>query len=173
MSFADFAQSIVSANLRHVAEVWYQARNGRQMPAWNDINPARLKAQLPIVWSYTYDESRDDFVGRLAGQSILAMSSGQFKGLWLSEIRPPDKYPRSLARARRIVKEPALYRGEGLVYQTAERFGFGERISLPISHRGEAGAGIFGATEFRSCGDWERDWPADKCEVENWFALDQ
>ena len=172
MSFADFEQSIISTNLRHVAGVWHQACSGRKMPAWNDINPARLKAQLPIVWSYSYDADRDDFVGRLAGQTILGMTSGQFKGLWLSDIRPPDKYPRSLARARRIVKEPALYRGEGLVYQTAEKFGFGERISLPISHEGNTGAGIFGATEFRSCGDWESSWTTEKKEIEHWFSMD-
>ena len=172
MSFADFEQSIMSANLRHVAAVWHQARNGRPVPAWSDINPAKLKAQLPIVWSYSYDAERDDFVGRLAGQSILGMSSGQFKGLWLSEIRPPDKYPRSLARARRIVKEPALYRGEGLVYQNAEKFGFGERLSLPLSNQGTIASGMFGATEFRSCGDWESSWTADRREIEHWFSLD-
>ena len=172
MSFADFEQSIISTNLRHVARVWRQACGDRQMPAWNDINPARLKAQLPIVWSYSYDADRDDFVGRLAGQAILGMSAGQFKGLWLSDIRPPDKYPRSLERARRIVKEPALYRGEGLVYQTAEKFGFGERISLPISGQGNAAPGIFGATEFRSFGDWETSWTTDKREIEHWFSID-
>lgn len=172
MSFADFAQSIVSTNLRHVAEVWHQACNGRRMPAWSDINPARLKAQLPIVWSYTYDPERDDFIGRLAGQTILGMSCGHFKGLWLSEIRPPDKYPRSLARARRIVKEPALYRGEGLVYQTSEKFGFGERISLPIASQDSFASGIFGATHFHSCGDWEAPRTIEKREIEHWFSID-
>ena len=84
MSFADFEQSIISKDPRHVAGVWHQACSGRQMPTWKDINPARLKAQLPIVWSYSYDADRDDFVGRLAGQAILGMSSGQFKGLTVS-----------------------------------------------------------------------------------------
>ena len=171
MSFADFERSIVSANLKQVALVWYEAKNNRAVPAWSDINPAKLKAQLPIIWSYVYDPVRDDFVGRLAGQSILSMSTGQFKGLWLSEIRPPDKYPRSLARARRIVQEPALYRGEGLVYKTAERFGFGERISLPLSGNGDGATGIFGATEFRSFGEWESNWTSEG-EIENWFGLD-
>jgi hypothetical protein len=90
MSFATYWQSIMSANLKHVAQVWHEARNGRPIPAWRDINPAKLKAQLRIVWSYSYDVKRDDFVGRLAGDAISGMSGGQFKGLWLSQLRPPN-----------------------------------------------------------------------------------
>jgi hypothetical protein len=171
VSFAEFEQSIISVNLKQVARVWYEARNGRQMPAWTDISPAKLKTQLPMVWSYAYDAERDDFVGRLAGEAISGMSSGRFKGLWLSELRPPDKYPRALARARRIVKEPALYRGEGLVYKTADNFGYGERISLPISTNGSDSDGIFGATEYRSFSDWDTSSPAGRTEIEHWFSV--
>lgn len=172
MSFAEFEQSINSVNLKQVALVWCEARRGRRMPAWTDINPAKLKAQLPIVWSYAYDAERDDFVGRLAGVAISGMSSGRFKGLWLSELRPPDMYPRSLARAQRIVKEPALYRGEGLVYKTADNFGYGERISLPVSTDGVTADGIFGATEYRSFADWDITSPPERTEIEHWFSVD-
>ena len=98
MSFVEFETSIGSSNLVQVALVWQKACQGRRIPAWRDISPAMLKPQLPIVWSYTYDSDRDDFVGRLAGIAISNMSAGRFKGLWLSELRPPDRYPRSLGR---------------------------------------------------------------------------
>ena len=168
MSFAEFQASIVSSNLSQVALVWKKACQGRPMPAWSDISPAMLKPQLPIVWSYIYDADRDDFVGRLAGIAISNMSGGRFKGLWLSELRPPDMYPRSLARARRVVKEPALYRGEGLVYKTADNFGYGERIALPLSTDGHTPDGIFGATEYRNIADWDASSPAARTEIEHW-----
>ena len=41
------------------------------MPAWQDIKPARIAAQLPIIWSYSYDQGTDEFTGRLAGDRIV------------------------------------------------------------------------------------------------------
>ncbi|MBA2682430.1 MAG: PAS domain-containing protein [Ktedonobacteraceae bacterium] len=171
MGFAEFEQSISSPNLKSVARHWDEVRGGRRMPSWTDIRPAQIKAQLSIVWSYDYEPARDDFVGRLAGIAISGMSSGRFKGLRLSELRPIDQYPRALARARRVVKDPALYRGEGLVYKTANDFGFGERIALPISNDGNTADGIFGATEYTRYPSFDPSDPEARTEVEYWFSL--
>jgi len=70
------------------------------------------------------------------------------------------------------VKEPALYRGKGLVYKTADNFGYGERISLPISNDGHTPDGIFGATEYRNIAEWDASSPAGRTESEHWFSLD-
>jgi hypothetical protein len=171
MDFDQFERSIESANLRKVARHWHEMRGPKLMPSWNDLRPSAIKAQLSIVWAYDYDPQNDDFVGKLAGIAITGMTNGRFKGVRLSELRPPNRYPRSLARALRVIKDPALYRGEGLVYATSESFGYGERISLPFSTDGIHGDGIFGATEFKSLAQWPRG--IAESEQEHWFALTQ
>jgi len=168
-TFAAFENAISSASLKAVARHWREIFHGNQLPSWNDIRPSAIKSYLSIVWCYDYDPVTDDFIGRLAGREITGISSKPFKGTRLSELRPDDKYPRSLIRARRVVQEPALYRGQGLVYKTAESFGLGERVVMPLRREGNCPAAIFGATEYRSVTEWEN--PNPQGEEEQWFSL--
>jgi hypothetical protein len=124
-----------------------------------------------MVWCYDYDVDTDDFIGRLAGNAIVGISGIQFKGSKLSRLRPVDRYPRSLDRARRILHEPALYRGLGLVYRSPESCGFGERISMPLAGDGRSPPGIFGATEFKSLAEWQKIGASTEGEEEAWFSL--
>ena len=168
-AFADFENSILSPALKEVANHWRDVCASGRLPAWSDIRPAALKKHLPIVWSYDYLPDEDDFVGKLAGHDITGVSSKPFKGTRLSALRPGDKYPRSLIRARRVLHEPALYHGKGLVYTTANSFGVGERVVMPLEGRGGQSSGIFGATQYKELADWkvsEMD-----AETENWFSL--
>jgi len=169
--FAEFENSISSPALKQVAQHWLEICGPGRLPSWNDLRPSAIKAHLPIVWSYDYDVSRDDFVGRLAGVEITGVSTKPFKGTRLSELRPDDKYPRSLIRARRVLQEPALYRGQGLVYRTGGNSGFGERIVMPLVAQGTHPAGIFGATEYKSLAEWLLTSSDIKSENEYWFSL--
>lgn len=170
-TFTEFETAISSAALKEVARYWHSLARGGRLPSWNDIRPSAIKAHLPIVWCYDYDPAQDDFVGRLAGHEISGVSTKPFKGTRLSELRPNDKYPRSLIRAKRVVQEPALYRGYGIVYKTAERRGFGERIVMPLAASGTQPAAIFGATEFKSISEWALSSPDPHAEDEKWFSL--
>jgi len=154
--YAAFENAISSIALKAVARHWRDVCRAGHPPSWNDIRPTAIKAHLPIVWCYDYDIALDDFIGRLAGIEITEMSNKPFKGTRLSELRPTDKYPRSLIRARRVIQEPALYRGFGLVYKTQESRGFGERIVMPLIANNIHPAAIFGATEFKSVAEWAR-----------------
>jgi hypothetical protein len=169
-TFAAFENAISSASLKKVAQYWREICDGRRLPSWSDIRPSAIKSHLPIVWCYDYDIIEDDFIGRLAGQRITGLSNKPFKGTRLSELRPNDKYPRALIRARRVVQEPSLYRGQGLVYKTAESFGVGERVVMPLRQDGIQPAGIFGATEYRSITEWN-SLPSNRGEYEQWFSL--
>jgi hypothetical protein len=169
--FSEFETAISSAALKEVARHWHSLVRDGRLPSWSDIRPSAIKAHLPVVWCYDYDPGLDDFVGRLAGHEIAGVSSKSFKGTRLSELRPNDKYPRSLIRAKRVVQEPALYRGYGIVYRTAERRGFGERIVMPLAANGSQPAAIFGATEFKSISEWARSSPDPNAEDEKWFSL--
>ena len=154
-----------------MARYWRKICEDSQLPSWKDICPSGIKNHLPIVWSYDYDPAADDFIGRLAGEKITRLSDKPFKGARLSEIRPNDKYPRSLIRAKRVVLEPALYRGHGLVYKTDESVGVGERIVMPLRRDRDGPAGIFGATEFQNVADWKNRSLNLHGEDEQWFSL--
>ncbi|MEO8302302.1 MAG: PAS domain-containing protein [Rhizomicrobium sp.] len=170
-AFAHFESAIVSPDLKKVAQYWREICSAERPPAWSDIRPAAITAQLRIIWSYDYDAAHDDFIGRLAGVAITGLTKKPFKGTRLSELRPSDKYPRSLQRAKRVLKEPALYRGHGLVYKTDDIGGFGERIVMPLRSAGSAPAGIFGATMFKSVIDWAHAPSISDKEDEQWFSL--
>ena len=170
-AFAQFESSIVSSDLKEVARYWHAICLGNRVPSWGDIRPTAIKTQLRIVWCYDYDAGLDDFIGRLAGVAITGLMKKQFKGARLSEIRPNDKYPRSLMRAKRVLKEPALYRGYGLVYKTDDIGGIGERIVMPLRSSGTVPAGIFGATAFKSVIDWAHAPSVSDKEDELWVSL--
>ena len=170
-AFAQFESSIASPDLKKVAHYWREICSPDRLPGWNDIRPAAITAQLRIVWCYDYDPALDDFIGRLAGVTITGLTKKPFKGTRLSELRPSDKYPRALIRARRVLKEPALYRGQGLVYKTEDIGGFGERIVMPLRGAGNVPAGIFGATMFKSVIDWANAPSVSDKEDELWFSL--
>ena len=170
-TYADFENSIASRALKDVARHWRAICIDGRLPSWDDLRPSAIKAHLPIVWCYDYDPAADDFIGRLAGLEITALSTGPFKGTRLSALRPADKYPRSLIRAKRVVQEPALYRGHGVVYKTAERQGVGERIVMPLAAKRRNPAGIFGATAFKSVSEWAISNLVPDDENEMWFSL--
>ncbi|HJS45535.1 MAG TPA: PAS domain-containing protein [Rhizomicrobium sp.] len=170
-AFAQFESSIASPDLKEVAQYWRQICSPPRLPSWNDIRPNAIKAQLRIIWCYDYDPALDDFIGRLAGVAITSLSKKPFKGARLSELRPADKYPRSMIRAKRVLQEPALYRGYGLVYKTDDIGGIGERIVMPLRSAGNLPAAIFGAATFRSVIDWAHAPSVDNKEDEQWFSL--
>lgn len=169
--YTAFENSISSTSLKEVARHWREICDENQLPCWNDIRPFAIKNHLGMVWCYDYDSVEDDFIGRLAGHKITRLSDKPFKGARLSKLRPNDKYPRSLIRARRVVHEPALYRGQGLVYKTEGGIGWGERIVMPLRREGTCPAGIFGATEFQSMTDGENFSLNLRGEDEQWFSL--
>jgi len=119
------------------------------MPAWGDIRPARIAAQLPIIWSYRYDPLSGDFVGRLAGDQITAIFGKSFRNLPLVDAHPAADYPWIHALCKRVVSEPAIHHYSGRVFMQLSRFGHGERIMLPLSTDGHVSDGILGATLYQ------------------------
>jgi hypothetical protein len=148
MSFETFRNAIVSPALRAVADHWATARGDRVMPSWEQLQPARIAAQLPIIWVYKYDRQTREFLGRLAGDRISRYYGKNFRGLRLSDLHPPDRLPRMAAIMNRIVEEPALYSSSGVLFRQGDRTGTGERIILPLAGDGLHGDGVIGASDF-------------------------
>ena len=147
MDFAAFQAVIVSPALKRVAGHWRDARGDRAMPAWEDIKPSAIKAQLPIIWSYKYDPLTRTFTGRMSGDKITAIFEKNFRGVLMSDLVRTSDFGWVYALNKRIVSEPALYRSEGRVFKHLDRCGVGERIVMPLSDDGVVGDGILGATE--------------------------
>jgi hypothetical protein len=170
MRFAAFEKSILSSDLKAVAAHWIEARGTKRIPSWADIRPAAIVKQLPIVWSYVYDPAEDEFIGRLGGDAITRIFDKNLKGIRLSELQPVLDYKRLSARAKRVMTEPALFRGHGLVFKQLDRYGQGERIIMPLSRDGISGDAIFGATDYQVIGHLPSE-AEEVAEVEDWFTL--
>lgn len=147
-AFEQFLAMVEAPALRAVALHWDAVRRCPALPAWRDIDPAALKPYLPIVWSWKYDRASDCFTGRLAGETITMLFGRSLRGRPMAEFFRADAYPRIFARHKRVVTEPALYHGIGLVFRHEGRAGQGERIILPLAGDGRNGDGILGATVY-------------------------
>jgi hypothetical protein len=149
MSYDRFCASITDPALVAVAEHWRAARSGRCMPAWRDIDPASIRKQLPIVWSWRWDAALATFIGRLAGEEIIAVLGTNTHGKRLDEVFRPDACAAVELRYRRVMEEPALMHSRGKVFLMSGGVGEGERIVLPLATDGVQGDGVIGATVYR------------------------
>ena len=149
MSYEHFCAAITEPALIAVAEHWNAARAGRAMPAWRDIDPAAIKKHLPIVWSWRWDPALGTFIGRLAGDEIIAVLGKNTHGRRIDEVFRPEARSAVLARYKRVIDEPALMRGHGKVFRLSGGFGHGERIAMPLASDFTHGDGVLGATIYR------------------------
>lgn len=172
MSLRAFEGAIESELLRGVVRHWSEVKGARRMPAWEDIRPSALKAQIPIVWAWKFDRGSGTFTGRLAGERIQSVFGTTIRGARMSDIFFGREYEKILARHTRVVKTPAFFRGRGLVFHHLERFDRGERIILPLAGDGMHADGIIGATEFSSTFGPVGETGMGTVETEEWFGLD-
>ena len=164
------AASIHSHNLKAVFAHWVEAKGAHAMPSWEQLSPARIAHQLPLIWAYRYDWEADKFLGRLAGDKICQIFGKNIRGLRLDEIFPPDAVDWTHRLYQRVVQEPALYHSRGAVFSHLKRWGIGERVILPLSSDGIVGDGLLGVTDYRyphpAAGE-----AAAIAETERWFSL--
>jgi hypothetical protein len=170
VAFEAFFAGITAEPLKQVARHWAAVRGTRAVPGWRDLRPSAIAAQLPILWSWKYDAELDQFTGRLAGDAIERIFGHSFRDANMREMFPIADYERFFVRHKRVVLEPALFHGHGLVFQGFDRYGVGERIILPLSDSGGACDGIVGATLYESAVGTPPE-AAIRNEVEEWFAI--
>jgi len=146
--FDRFLARIADSDLRAVARHWHEARRDKLMPAWGDIDPAKIKRQRPLIWCYRYDPASDNFTGRLAGEEIVRIFGKSFRGVPMRELFPPERFDEISRRHRTIVLGPSLFLGTRFVFRHLDREGTGERICMPLAEDGVHGDGILGATRY-------------------------
>lgn len=143
------ATAIQAPALKAVFAHWLAARGDRLMPAWRDIDAAAIGRYLPQVWAWRYDFAQQTFIGRLAGEEILAVLGKGIRGRPLEQCFPEDAAQLVLERYRAVIAGPRIMRSTGRVHMKTGRHGIGERIVLPLAADGVTGDGVLGATEYR------------------------
>ncbi|MBI1261726.1 MAG: PAS domain-containing protein [Rhizobiales bacterium] len=152
MSFALLLAKIESPALKTLALHWQEARGTKQMPAWRDINPARIARQLPDIWSWKYDPAIDDFIGRLVGENINQTLGESIRGKRASEFFRNRGGSAMIDRARRVIAEPCYFHSHGSVYANLARHVEGERIILPLAEDGWSADSVLGMTVYQMPG---------------------
>jgi len=147
-AFTNFLERIEDSDLRAVALHWNEARQSKLMPAWNDIDPAKIRRQLGIVWAYRYDHASASFIARLAGEEIERAFGKTFRGKPMRELFPASEFEDMFRRHLRIVADPCFLHGAGFVFDNLGQSGTGERIAMPLADDGVRADGIFGATKY-------------------------
>jgi len=168
MRTSDPQIAINSPRLKRVFGHWHEARGTRLVPAWQDIRPARIKAELPIVWSYRYDAVQDEFLGGVAGDEIQRLLGGPIKNVQFRKLHDAD--PHFFARAKQVLIGPAIFLGRGLLFRQRDRQCYGERLILPFAGEDGQVGGIFGVTDCRFALLYTSG-PEYYGEVECWFDL--
>ena len=147
-NLAALQATLQSPALKLVFDHWLDARKGRLMPAWRDIDPAVIGIYLPKVWAWRFDPERDTFIGRLAGEDILAVIGCRIHGRPLEDCFSAENAAIVLPRHRHVIGGPKIMRTSGRVYMMTGRHGTGERIALPLADDGVTGDGVLGVTEY-------------------------
>ena len=164
----DFQITAKSPRLKRVFGQWREARGNRLMPTWRDIRPERIKADLPIVWSYRYDVVQDELVGGISGDAIQRLLGGPIKGVPFHLLHYDDLH--LFSRAKQVLHRPAVFMGRGLLFKQRDRQCYGERLILPFAGEDGRVCGIFGATDYKFAFLYSRG-PESCAELEHWFDL--
>jgi len=147
--FQTLEATIQSPALQAVFSHWQDARGARLMPAWRDIDAAAIGKYLPMVWAWRYDFALNTFIGRLAGEDILAVLGKEIRGRPLDQCFPADAAQLVLDRYKAVIAGPQILHSTGRVHMKTGRHGIGERIVLPLAADGTTGDGVLGTTEYR------------------------
>ncbi|WP_193179651.1 PAS domain-containing protein [Nisaea sediminum] len=114
-------------------DYWCSKRAGRIAPSRQDIDPSEIFQLLSLVYLVDF-EKPDIFRYRLAGTDIAeTFGHGNLKGLTLRDILSEQGRQFVTARWLPVVTEGRVVCMKGQVYNSANRFAFGERILLPLA----------------------------------------
>jgi hypothetical protein len=142
------AAALQSPRLKLLLEHWQNIRGDRLMPAWRDIDALVLAPIMPILWSWKYDRATATFTGRLAGEEINAIFGKPLRNARMEDFFRGWDYENIYQRHHRVVCDPSIVIGHGLVFSHAGRQGHGERLILPLADDGYHGDGLIGATTY-------------------------
>ena len=140
---------IADAHLRSLYDYWRalaQAAGG--LPPVQAFDPLSLPKVLQFIWIVEVESATQRFRVRLAGENINAIYGRNIGGQYFSDVYDPTDVDTIVARYRRCLTQPAVFRATGSVYAAAGRLTAGERVALPMVGRNGATDTLLGATVY-------------------------
>ena len=155
---------VSSPALRRFAAYWLTLRGARQLPARADLDPMRVAGLLSDVWLYRFEPERDDWICRIAGDSVARMTGAPMQHRALREIFNPETAAAIRQRMDRIAGEPAALHTRGRIYRLQDRMWVGERLGLPLLDRAGRRRWVFGISDFDTAADFAAGGRAEEDE---------
>ena len=90
MSSQDFTGVSMAAPLQHLHNYWQSKLNGRIMPSRADINPAEMKAFLPLIVLFDVEAGQRLRI-RLSGTRAVEAYGSEITGRYLDELELGDR----------------------------------------------------------------------------------
>lgn len=138
MSSQDFTGASMAAPLQHLHDYWRSKLNGRIMPSRADINPAEMKAFLPLIVLFDVKAGHRLRI-RLAGTRAVEAYGSEITGSYLDELELGDRREQIMAaHAQCIASRSPYYWSEIHTRKTDGKKFRGEHLDTPLSADGEA-----------------------------------
>jgi hypothetical protein len=126
-----------SPEARQLLTFWLSLRNGLDVPSQEHLDPMGISRLLAHIWIYRYDPGLDDFVCRLAGESINLAWGGSIKGVTLRQVVGDARHSAAIARWKAIISTPHIQHGRVSEIHDGEERLVAERLVLPMSGGGQ------------------------------------
>tara|TARA_R110002012_G_scaffold286387_4_gene477943 strand:- start:92 stop:670 length:579 start_codon:yes stop_codon:yes gene_type:complete len=146
-SLEEVTDFIEDPRLLDLLKYWIGKRAGRPVPSRQDIDASEIGALLSSIYLVDFEEP-DMFRYRLAGTAVAeTFGHGNLKGKTLDDILSPSGRDFVTGRWLPVIREGAIVCMKGQVYNSVNRFAFGERQLLPLSEEpGGPVTGLLGVT---------------------------
>lgn len=132
ISLTDF-EHVRDERLRGLLRWWLEMRGDKSIPPVTAIDPMGFRDVLEAVWVCDVEDEPRDFRYRLAGEHVRAAYDQRMSRRRLSEITPPEAWPRIREYFCYAVDLPAVVHMFGRIYSEADRPASGERLILPFA----------------------------------------
>ena len=114
-------------------DYWCGKRQGRPMPAKEDIDPIEIPWALNRIFLMDYSPD-DGFRYRLAGEEISKVfGHGNLRGLRFADIMSEEGARTVEERWTTMVRDRSILSMTGMIYYAAERSAVGERLLMPLA----------------------------------------
>lgn len=134
-ALAEFRRRVPDANpkIHSFFGAWLDARGDALVPRRKSFSPMTIPSLLRFVWIYEFDPEQQDFVCRLAGESVNEAWGGSIRGRTICEIVGKIDYPVLRGRWDIIVGQPAIQYGAVEERLTSLETWQAERLLLPMA----------------------------------------
>lgn len=134
-ALAKFRQRVPDASpkIHSFLGAWLDARGDALVPRRKSFSPMTIPTLLRFVWIYEFDPKRQDFVCRLAGESVNEAWGGSIRGRTIREIVGKIDYPVLRSRWDIIIGEPAIQYGAVEERLSSQETWQAERLLLPMA----------------------------------------